>query len=100
MSDIKKPSELAWTIEGDNDDIMHYVKIGRFELVVREYSRRDYFYWFVNNNDKDDDIFWQGFIEGTESSLKKAKKAALKCMADLLKDFKNYEKELTKLGVK
>jgi len=95
MTDRKKPSKLEWTTEGDhNGNPLHYIKIGRFELVVQEYDRRDYYQWFVNNNDKDDDIFWQGFIEGTERSLKKAKKAALKSMADLLKDFKNYEKEL------
>lgn len=100
MTDMKKPSELVWTREGDHSDAIHYLKIARFELVVQEYDRGRSIKWFVNNNDKNDDIYWQGFIEGTESSLKKAKKAALKCMADLLKDFKNYEKELTKLGVK
>lgn len=98
MSDRKKPNELVWTTEGDHNDAIHYVKIARFELVVREYDHGHYCEWFVNNNDKNDDIFWQGFIEGRESSLKKAKKAALKSMTDLLKDFKNYEKELKKIN--
>jgi hypothetical protein len=88
-------TDLEWSIEQDGDwGDQHVLRIGNFELVVR--SHYNEYEWFVNHLDKNGDIEWHAFIEGTGKSVYAAKRAALKWMKIFSKDFATYNKKIEK----